>query len=342
MRTLLILVLLLPWSLLAQVKILMPVVVKDAAGQAVPDLKESDFKVSGPKNIALTDIAVVNPQPMKQDDARSSLVMIYDAVNLPTRSFELNVRDIRDFLSQAAKRKFPITLLVNSARGLRLIYNARTAPEVLLAALAATAESKTGAAEAARALAPAVREQIEALQLLNTTVNLPRSRLEAGVDQMNSLLARLLRPFPGRKALMWVTVASPVGATEIPAYWGTTTTHADQSLLPMYEATIEELNAADVSVYPFLFSQANPKDYGYLFDIWMGLKQLAESTGGMALRLGQETSLGAAADATMHDFGPYYMLTTEVSAPKELGWIPVKIKLDRPGVTVRERRDFSG
>ncbi|MFZ0315195.1 MAG: hypothetical protein WAL85_21020 [Candidatus Korobacteraceae bacterium] len=49
MRRLLLLLLLLPLPLISQVKILMPVVVKDAAGKPVTDLKLSDFQVSGPK-----------------------------------------------------------------------------------------------------------------------------------------------------------------------------------------------------------------------------------------------------------------------------------------------------
>ncbi len=190
------------------------------------------------------------------------------------------------------------------------VYNARTRPEVLLAALAATAKEKSGTASCIADTDPQVKQQIEALRLLSTAVPVPRSRMNAGVDQMKSLLAlaHLLQSLPGRKALVWVTLTSPVGATELPDYWGGTAARVDQSLLPMYEAAVEELNVAHVSVYPFLFTQANPENYGYVFDSWMGLKQLAESTGGLALRLGQQTSLGAAADAAMNDFGPYYML----------------------------------
>lgn len=72
----------------------------------------------------------------------------------------------------------------------------------------------------------------------------------------------------------------------------------------------------------------------------MGLRQLADSTGGLAFRLGEQTSFAAAVDATLRDFGSYYMLTTEVPSPKELDWIPLKIKVDRPGLTLRAAPGF--
>jgi VWFA-related protein len=343
MRTLLLFLLLLPWSLFAQVKILMPVVVKDTAGKAAADLKESDFKVSGPKNVRVAELALVSPQTVMQDDSRSPIVMIYDAANIPTDSSRLNVRDLRDFLGQVASRQLPVTLLVNTEAGLRLIHNARTPPEILSAALSATSKEKT-TQPPVPVTDPKVEEEARNLDFLNTAIRVTRSRLDADVDQMKSLLAfaRLVQQSPGRKALVWVTVASPVSATELPAYWGTTEVRSDRALLPMYEAMVEELNSAHVSVYPLLFTQANPESYGYLWDSWMGLKQLAESTGGLAFRLGQQTSLLAAVDATTSDLGSYYMLAMEAPTPKELDWIPVKITVDRPGLTVRAAPGFLG
>ncbi len=345
MRTLLLSVLLLPSLLFAQVKILMPVVVKDAAGKAVTDLKDSDFKV-GNKNIRVASVSLIDPQALSNDDARSSVVMIYDAANMPTTTFDLNVSDLRDFLSEIAHRRLAVTLLVNTESGIRLIYSARTSPEVLSAALSATSDNKSKEKQVAPPVTdPKVEQQIKNLQLLNTAGLVRRSRRDAEVDQMNSQMAfaHLSQQLRGRKALIWVTLASPVSATEIPSYWsGTTTTQVDLPLLPMYEATVEELNAAHVSVYPFLFTQANPENYGALWNQWIALKQLAESTGGLALRLGQQTSLLAAVDTTFSDFGPYYMLVVEVPPAKSLDWIPVKITVDRPGLTVRAAPGYLG
>lgn len=272
MRTLLLVVLLLPLSLLAQVKILLPVVAKNSAGNAVIDLKQENFSVKGPKNFRLLDASLVPPGTVSATDPRPSIVFIYDAANIPTSSFELNVRDLRDFLADVAHRKLPVTVLINTSNGLRLIYSARTSPEALSAALTATEPGKKSGVPPATGSDPQAEAVAKNLQLLETTVRVPRSRLDAGVDQMKSLLslAHLVQQMPGRKAVVWVTLSSPVSATQDPAYWSGTSTmaspypgaprdmnsssHADKSLLPMYEAMIEELCSAHVSVYPLLFT----------------------------------------------------------------------------------------
>lgn len=335
MRQLLLLLVLLPSSLASQVKILMPVVVKDASGKAVTDVKLEDFQVSGPKGIRVGDSFLVLPQTATKDDSRTAVVVIYDAVNIPTRTFELNVRDLREFLGQVASGQLPVTLLINTAAGLRLVYSARTPPEVLSAALAATSDTK--GKDAAPISDPKVEEEAKNLSLLNVTSYVPHSRLDIGLNQMKSLLklTELVKSMPERKALLWVTVAAPVGSTEQARYWNATDIHVDRGLLPMYEATVEELNASHVSVYPLLFAEGNPQQVGFQWDTWESLRQLAESTGGVAFKLGSQTSLLAATQAAMDDCGPYYMLVTEAPKPKELEWIPVKIKVNRPGVIVR-------
>jgi len=250
---------------------------------------------------------------------------------------------MRDFLHEVAQRRFAVTVLINTEAGLRLVYDSRTPPEILLAALARTAQPKTMPSDIkAETTDATAEEQARNLTFLNTTGLVHRSRLNAGVDQMNSLLAfaHLAQRLPGRKALVWVATNPPVLDTRNPAYWNQTTTFVDKHLLPMYEATVEELNAARVSVYPLLFSRTNPIQFGNDWGSWMGLTQLAESTGGLASRLGDQGSLLAAVHAALADLGPYYMLAVEVPIPKELDWIGVKIKATRPGVTVRAASGF--
>lgn len=42
------------------------------------------------------------------------------------------------------------------------------------------------------------------------------------------------------------------------------------------------------------------------------------------------------------DFGPYYVLALQASSPKETEWIPMKITVSRPGLTVRAAPGFEG
>jgi VWFA-related protein len=350
MRSLFLLLLLLPSSLSTDIKILVPVVVKDSAGNAVTDLKVSDFQVSGPKSSRVVDMSLVSAETSRDDKKTQPLFVIYDAANIPTSSTQLNIRDMRDFLSEVASHSLPITFLVNTKAGLQQIYNPQTPPTTLAAALEATAQPPTLTVDGSGD--PGFQEQVNSLKLLGSAALVNRPRVDAAVDQIQSLeaFARMVGDVPGHKALVWVTTASPVSATQDPGYWSTTTyqpgstsdgsMRADKPLLPAYEALVAKLNASHISVYPFFFSQANPQNDQVLWASWLGLKQLAESTGGLAYRLGQQTSLSAAVHSTISDFGPYYMLVVEVPAAKQLDWIPLHIKANRPGLTVRAAPGF--
>jgi len=350
MRRLFLFLLLLSVPLVSQVKILMPVVVKDAGGKPVTDLKESDFQVSGPKNIRVQDMLLVQPQTVTKDDTRASVVIIYDAVNLRTNEHELNVKELRDFLREVADKKLPVTLLVNTEAGLRLIYDSRTPSEVLSAALTATGQSKAKTSDVkVTAADPRIQQQAENLTLLDSAAWIRRSNLTSSEDQMNSLIAfaHLAQKLPGRKAVIWVTTQTPVGASENPAYLASNANPWSKPLLPMYEAMIEELNVARVSVYPVLFSGASHIESGGVWDSWLSFKQLAASTGGLAFKPGDQFSFNqnsflAAAELTLADCGAYYMLTVEVPTPKTLDWIPVKIEVKGPGLTVRAAPGFLG
>lgn len=355
MRRLLLFLFLLPLPLVSQVKILMPVVVKDAAGKPVTDLKISNFQVSGPKNVSIDQMWLVPPQTVSEQDARTPLIVLYDAANIPTQVpgrsggvptsvAEQQAVALRSFLEQVAGKSLPITLLVNTKDGLRLIYDSRTAPEVLTEALAITARSKTPAADAKLTSSSAgVDEQVKNLKLLASATWVPRSATTAAEDQMNSLiaLARVSSAIPQRKALMWITTFPPVPATKSGEYWAN---QMDPSyrrpLLPLYEAMIEELNAARFSLYPLLWYWSDGPVYDGL--LREGFSQIAESTGGLAFNLSDRSSLFGEAEAAMRDFGSYYMLAVEVPAPKQLDWIPVKIKVNRPGLTVRAALGFLG
>src|SRR5580704_2060902 len=135
MRRLLLLLLLLPVSLVSQVKILMPVVVKNAQGQAVTDLKLSDFEVSGPKNVRIDEIWLVPPEIVSKGDPRTPVVVLYDAANATNPYPDLRTKWLRAFLGSVAEHRLPVTFYINAPDGLRLIYEPSTPPEVLSAAL---------------------------------------------------------------------------------------------------------------------------------------------------------------------------------------------------------------
>src|SRR5215471_13954963 len=114
MRLLFLLILLLPSSLFSQVKALMPVVVKDASGKAVTNLKLTDFQVSGPKTSKVTDVSLVPAEASEPNENTSSVTVLFDASNIPTNRSQLNIREIRGFLGDVASRRLAVTFLVNT------------------------------------------------------------------------------------------------------------------------------------------------------------------------------------------------------------------------------------
>ncbi len=323
MRKLAVFLLLLPLPLVSQVKILMPVVVRDAAGKPVTDLQASDFQVSGPKNASIDRMWLVPPATLSNDDSQMPVLVVYDAANVSNQYPEVTAKRLRALLSAVAQHRAPVTLLINSADGLHSIYDPATSPDVLSAALTLMDDPKATNSD------PNVEEQVARLRLLSTLEPIRNFRYDHGLNQMNSLLAvaHLSGQSGRRKAVLWLT--------GYPAF---------DSRRPQYELMVEELNAARVSVYPFC--GASVHDNGSLSIT--PLLELGESTGGLIFEANPFkgtvtlTSDWQAVQATLADFGSYYMVAVEVPTPKDTSWVRVKITLNRPGLMLRAAPGFYG
>ena len=337
MRRLFLFLCFLPLPTLSQVKILIPVVVKDAAGQIVTNLAVSDFRVSGPKGASIDQMWLVAPQTVSGDDSRTPVVVLYDAANAtcPAELFrgspgaypeecsnpypDLRIKWLRDFLAMVAKDRLPVTFLISTVEGVQVIYDPRVAsPEVLSAALLLTESPKAKSSDLN------VEEQAKRLGLLTTSPRINTFRFDSAGSQINSLtaLTQMLPQSDKRKLVVWLvgTVFVPRGTSDDPT-WDSRAS---------YEIMTEQLNAAQVSIYADLFNRNE-----------VGAEQLLpKSTGGKTIADG---SIANAVRATLSDFGPYYMLAVSVpDDPKDLDWIAVKVKVDRPGISVRAAPGFYG
>jgi len=116
----------------------------------------------------------------------------------------------------------------------------------------------------------------------------------------------------------------------------------------MYQQTIDSLNAAHVSVYPLqIWDRRNTRELittndKYAHATAAGLAQFAACTGGFSFKDYQRTSLAQAVAEVGTDFGPYYMLTITAKDIKTTDWIGLKVKVNRPSVTVRTATGFLG
>ncbi len=342
MRTLLLLVLLLPSLLFAQVKILMPVVVKDATGKPVSDLKESDFKVSGPKNIRVDQMWFVPAEPLSIGSEEVSVVMLFDLANargdIPSQ----------DLLERIAETRSPVTILVNTTNGLQTIYDPTTSPATLSAALKALKDPNTTNA------GPEAESLAARLRVLSKSDRNSTFRYDAGLNQLNSLVevAHRLQATPGRKALLWSTGAAYFSSTAygplgiIPPNCESGKAVDCAAEYPRGEIIAEALNAARVSLYP----APSPQPSFYASSAVAPFVTLAELTGGLTFNLAREefkntinvSSRWDALQKILSDFGSYYMLSVEVPTPTDTKWIPTQINVSRPGLTVRAAPGFLG
>ncbi len=259
MCRLLIFLLLLPLPLVSQVKILMPVVVKDASGKPVTDLKQSDFQVSGPKNVSIDQMWLVPPLTVSEQDTRTPVAILYDAANATNSSPDLRLKWLRSFFAQLAQHPLPITFYINTPQGVQTVYEPTTPPEVLAAALTPTEKSNLTTND------PKVIDQAEKLKLLD-----PSSRaghfvpfgLYGPNSQMKSLvnLAKQLGDSGKRKAVLWL--ADATNYFYLPLYPPDSPTV--NALMPLWEVSTEQLNATNVSVYPDYFGyRPSTMDHSY-------------------------------------------------------------------------------
>ncbi len=301
----------------SQVKILMPVVVKDAAGKPSTDLKVSDFSVSGPKDVSIDRMWLVPPQTVSDEDPRTSVFLVYDAVNTDPPS-DLRTKRIRSFLSMVAKDRAPVTFFINTANGLQLIYEATTPPEVLSSALTLTENRHAKSAD------PEVEQQAKKLRLLSTPIRADDiERLRSGAEGLIEVAHRL-RGSDKRKAVIWLTNEPYLEGHE-----------------NLYEITVETLNAAHISVYPNLLELGGSAAGNAKPEAIHNQQRLADCTGGMGLGLTKD-SMWDALQATLADFGSYYILGVALPVPKETDWKPIGITVNRPGLTVRAAPGFVG
>jgi hypothetical protein len=314
----------------------LPLFSHDASGKPVTDLQLSDFSASGPKGTNIDRVWLVPPQTVSEEDPRTPMVVLYDAANATCAAVlfpgsqgaypedcsnpypDLRIKWLRDFLGLVAKDRIPLTFLISTAEGVEVIYDPRTAaPEVLSAALLLTENPKATGPD------PKVEEQAKRLRLLGSSPRINTFRFDSAGSQINSLtaLANLLPQSDMRKLVIWLvsTVFIPHGTSDNPTW----------DSRARYEIMVEQLNAAHVSIYVDFFNRSA-----------VGYKQLLpKSTGGVTLADG---SIQNAARAALSDFGPSYMLAVTVPTPKDLDWIPVNIKVGRPGLMVRAAPGFYG
>ena len=312
----------------AQYNVCLTVSVVGSDGAPIRDLKEADFSLqdSGkPRTIdtfasPLTPVAALQLEANEYSNApiageAGAIFVVLDTIH--TRY--IDERDMRDlilkFLGSAAQAKRAVALAILSAKGLRVYHDYQTSSNVLLAALvkAGLGGVKGGTppsgvsdaevtAEAARLTAFSKGDLANPTppdQLLRYTVDAPLLMFEE--------VGHAAYGLPGRKALVWVTNATPFdvdaktfqflslketnqGVAVAGAQTGGTkdALSGDQMkrVLPIWRRGLRSLSDGGAAVYPVWThggssASADPITIGVM-------KALAEMTGGKAFYGGND------------------------------------------------------
>ena len=284
--------------------VMVPVVVTDKSGAHVNGLKKEDFTVleNGSERPIATfeEIAsqperlIRRPTPnMFTNDVTSSgrstrriTLIVLDALNTPFLDQTYARNQLLKYLSQSLDRHEPTGLFLLDRRGIHVVHDFTSDPQVLIAALhkvmgeplqgsdspgdlaLATGTtnpigSQTGGvsgmagspAVPTTALMSAVSSEAAAFQTLvqDSALNFESFQQRVAITYTLDALQQVVRAVggvPGRKALIWAGGGFPFSVSDNTMGLAPAGRDTLSDVLPMYEHTWELLNEAQIALYP--------------------------------------------------------------------------------------------
>ncbi|MGA9475024.1 MAG: VWA domain-containing protein [Terriglobales bacterium] len=284
--------------------VMVPVVVTDKSGAHINGLKKEDFTVlenGSERPIATFEEIASQPERLTRRptpnmftnevtssgrSTRRITLIVLDALNTPFLDQTYARNQLLKYLSQSLDRHEPIGLFLLDRRGIHVVHDFTSDPEVLIAALhkvmgeplqvadspgdlaLATGTtnpigSQTGGvsgmagspAVPTTALMSAVSTEAAAFQTMVQDSALDFESFEQRVAITNTLdalqqVARALGGVPGRKALIWAGGGFPFSVSDNTMGLAPAGRDTLSDVLPMYEHTWELLNEAQIALYP--------------------------------------------------------------------------------------------
>jgi VWFA-related protein len=294
--------------------------VTDKAGNPVNDLQESDFTL-------LDDDRSAPIQGFATPQSTAPLVvLVVDEVNEPFQDLSLEQEQIEHFVSQNQGRlPFPVSLIFLSDSGMQQI-RPTTDGNALSAVLAKH------------------RADLRVISATNDLYN-GEARFQLSMRAFESVLD-YEAGYPGRKLLVWISQGWPtldmsdvmlsvkeqqnifgmlVTSSNLLRFTDTTVYSAD----PEGNQDVASMHSVEWQQYLKPVSRFNKAQYGDL-----AVQVLSEQSGGL-VRFGGNDTAQDLSHCVQDVSGGYDLTFQPQAADKPNTWHPLRLKLDRRGVTVR-------
>ncbi|HTD23931.1 MAG TPA: VWA domain-containing protein [Terriglobales bacterium] len=261
-----------------------PVVVRDGSGAPIKGLKKEDFAVlENGKEQTISTFEEINTSaaPIKHPALSSSqfsnvyvgspeprrvTIMVLDSINTPYLDQTTARRELIKYLSKNFKSSDLVALMAMDRKGVHMIHDFSSSPEVLIAALRKVtgslpnmnASDSSALANGADTSTLSGATTIDATSLDNEAASLQSfmdtsdnlvsqyRQADAVEDTFKSFLniAQAFSGVPGRKSIVWLTGGLPFNL------YDQSTTPTGRDLSGLYERTLQMMNNANIAVYP--------------------------------------------------------------------------------------------
>jgi VWFA-related protein len=362
-------------------------VVADKAGNHVKGLKQEDFTLTEngiPQKIAFFEevstgsdrLHRTKPEEntfsnflMGQPAPKRVTIIVLDLLNTGFTDQVYARNGLVKFLSESLDSSEPIALFLLTRDGLKVVHDFTTDPKVLVAAIRRVKGSTNQVAvpedqQTEMSDAMAVNTEAAALQSMmkqaETVRNSEQQRLAILYTlQAMQQLARAFGGVPGRKSVVWASGSFPFDVSDTTMEMALPGQASLADVLPLYERTWQELNDANLVLYPVdvrgligpqigsaalstsrsnnPFSMANESFQRQ--DTINALRIFADQTGGKAFV--NTNDIAGSFQKAAADSSHYYILAYYMDHSKEKpGWHKLDVKVAGDHIKVRARSGF--
>jgi VWFA-related protein len=363
--------------------VVVPAVVTDRSGAHISNLKKEDFTVQengAEQKIAVLeeihttterlDRAAAQPNVFSNylNGARSErriTIIALDTINTPFLDRANARTELLKFLGNWVTGGEPMSLVVLTRSGVKVIHDFTTDPKILALALQRVRNrneqlveepSLEAGPEESATLNSEVQQVLQMMADAQESMAAFQRRVAATLTlEAMQQIAQSFRGVPGRKSLLWASSGFPFSISDQSMSLNTTGRDSLSDIFPLYERTWRSLSDAQIAVYPvdlrgltYLGPAADigrpSRNFRQRVN-WSNSERIAtfqsvaEATGGRAFY--NTNDLAGAFRKAAEDSASYYMLAYYRDAKDtKPGWRKLKVSVNRPGVHIHARSGF--